>query len=279
MSSKNQKIKILGDFLKSRRERIKPDHVSIVGRFGTRRTPGLRREEVAHLAGVSITWYTWLEQGRAVTASREVIESVGKALQLSSDEHLHLLRLANYGGEGESYPNAKEIYPELQNIIDQMNYPAIIANNRTEVLAYNQMASEIIADFHAIPAEKRVMARLIFTDPNLRKQLANWKEFANYTFGVFRMYYDQKADDLDLWYEEFVRRMCEESEEFLTLWRLHDVQQKKAILYTFDHLVAGRLFFQLNTFSNINGNGNLHCCVFTPSADTDTEQKLVHIRK
>ena len=277
MSSDNQKIKVLGDFLKSRRERIKPDHVSIVGRFGTRRTPGLRREEVAHLAGVSITWYTWLEQGRAVTASREVIESVGKALQLSSEEHLHLLRLANYGGEEDSYPIAKEIDPELQNIIDQLSYPAIIANNRTEVLAYNQMASEIITDFHAIPAENRVMTRLVFTDPNLRKQLANWKEFADFTLGVFRMYFDQKADDL--WYEEFVRQMCEESEEFLTLWRLHDVHLKKAIHYTFDHLVAGRLYFKLNTFSNINGNENLHCCVFTPIAGTDTEQKLVHIRK
>ncbi|MDQ0875764.1 transcriptional regulator with XRE-family HTH domain [Paenibacillus sp. V4I3] len=277
MSSENQKIKVLGDFLKSRRERIKPDHVSIVGRFGTRRTPGLRREEVAHLAGVSITWYTWLEQGRAVTASREVIESISKALELTSDEHLHLLRLANYGGDGDSYPNAKEIDPELQNIIDQLNYPAIIANNRTEVLAYNRMASEIIVDFDAIPVEKRVMTHLIFTDPNLRKQLVNWKEFADFTLGVFRMYFDQKAGDL--WYEEFVRRMCEESEEFLTLWRLHDVHLKKAIHYTFDHLVAGRLFFQLNTFSNINGNENLHCCVFTPIAGTDTEQKLVHIRK
>jgi transcriptional regulator with XRE-family HTH domain len=277
MSSENQKINILGDFLKSRRARIKPDHVSTVGRFGTRRTPGLRREEVAHLAGVSITWYTWLEQGRAVTASREVIESVGKALQLSSEEHLHLLRLANYGGEGGSYPNANEIDPELQNIIDQLKYPAIIANNRTEVLAYNQMASEIITDFHAIPAEKRVMTRLIFTDPILRKQLANWKEFADFTSGVFRMYFDQKAGDL--WYEEFVRQMCEESEEFQTLWRLHDVQQKKAIHYTFDHLVAGRLYFKLNTFDNINGNENLHCCVFTPISDTDTEQKLVYIRK
>ena len=75
----------------------------IIGRFGRRRTPGLRREEVAHLAGVSITWYTWLEQGRVVTTSREVIESVGKALQLSSEEHLHLLRLANFGGEADSY--------------------------------------------------------------------------------------------------------------------------------------------------------------------------------
>ncbi|ULO07636.1 helix-turn-helix domain-containing protein [Paenibacillus sp. 19GGS1-52] len=277
MSLENEKIKILGDFLRSRRERIKPDHVEMVGRFGRRRTPGLRREEVAHLAGVSITWYTWLEQGRVITTSREVIESIGKALQLSSEEHLHLLRLANYGGDGDSSPHSEEINIGLQNIIDQLHYPAIIANLRTEVLAYNRMASEIIVDFHAIPAENRVMARLIFTHPNLRNQLANWKEFADFTLGVFRSYFDQKVNDP--WNEEFVRQMCKESEEFMTLWRLHDVQQKKAILYTFDHPTAGRLFFQLNTFSHINGNQNLHCCVFTPVAGTDTEQKLADIQK
>lgn len=277
MSLENEKIKILGDFLRSRRERIKPDHVERVGRFGRRRTPGLRREEVAHLAGVSITWYTWLEQGRVITTSREVIESVGRALQLSSEEHLHLLRLANYGGDGDSSPHGEEMNIGLQNIIDQLHYPAIIANLRTEVLAYNRMASEIIVDFHAIPAAKRVMTRLIFTHPNLRNQLANWKEFADFTLGVFRSYFDQKVNDP--WNEEFVRQMCKESEEFMTLWRLHDVQQKKAILYTFDHPTAGRLFFQLNTFSHINGNQNLHCCVFTPVAGTDTEQKLADIQK
>lgn len=277
MSSGNQKIKILGEFLKSRRERIKPDHVGIVSHFGRRRTPGLRREEVAYLAGVSITWYTWLEQGRVITTSREVIESVGKALQLSSEEHLHLLRLANYGREENPYPHAEEVTPGFQSIIDQLHYPAIIANHRTEVLAYNQMASEIIVDFHTIPAAKRVMTRLVFTDPNLRKQLANWDEFANYTIGVFRSYFDQKVEDP--WFEESVLQMSQESKEFLVLWRLHNVQQKKAILYTFDHPVAGRLFFQLNSFANINGNADLHCCVFIPVAGTDTEQKLTDIRK
>ena len=277
MPLENEKNKILGDFLRSRRERIKPDHAEMVSRFGRRRTPGLRREEVAHLAGVSITWYTWLEQGRVITTSREVIESVGRALQLSSEEHRHLLRLANYGEELDSFPNSEEINPGIQSIIDQLNYPAIIANLRTEVLAYNRMATEIIADFHAIPADKRVMTRLIFTDPNLRKQVANWKELADYTIGVFRSYFDQKAGDP--WYEEFVQEMCKDSEEFLTLWRLHDVQQKKAILYTFDHPVVGRLNFQLNSFTHINGNENLHCCVFTPIIGTDTEQKLLAIRK
>ncbi|MEW9699551.1 helix-turn-helix transcriptional regulator [Paenibacillus sp. SI8] len=277
MVLENEKIKILGDFLKSRRERIKPERIEIASRFGRRRTPGLRREEVAQLAGVSITWYTWLEQGRVASVSREVIESVARALQLSTDEQVHLLRLADYGGERNASSNTGEAYPELQTIIDQINYPAIIANHRTEVLAYNRMATEIITDFHAIPADERVMTRLIFADPNLREQLVNWNEFANYTMGVFRMYYDQKAGDR--WFEAFVQQMCLECEEFQLLWRLHNVQQKKATLYTFDHCVAGRLFFQLNTFSNINGDEDLHCCIFTPIANTGMEEKLAELRK
>ncbi|WP_419875380.1 helix-turn-helix transcriptional regulator [Candidatus Pristimantibacillus sp. PTI5] len=277
MAIGNEKTKILGEFLKSRRERIKPEHVDIIGRFGRRRTPGLRREEVAHLAGVSITWYTWLEQGRVITTSREVIESIGRALQLSPDEHLHLLHLANYGGEGDSCPPAEDMNPVLQSIIDQLHYPAIIASERTEVLAFNRMASEIIVDFHAVPAAERVMTRLIFLDPNLRKQLVNWKEFADYTLGVFRSNYDQKAGDH--WFEQFVSKMCQESEEFQALWRMHDVQHKKAVLYTYDHPSAGQLFFQLISFSNLNGNPNFHCCVFTPIAGTDTERKLAGIGK
>lgn len=277
MAADNNKFRILGDFLKSRRERIKPDHIEIASRYGRRRTPGLRREEVAQLANVSITWYTWLEQGRVASVSREVLESVARALQLSTDELAHLLRLADYGGEKNASPSNGEAYPELQIIIDQVNYPAIIANHRTQVLAHNRMAAEIITDFHSIPVEERVMTRLIFADPNLREQLVNWDAFANYTIGVFRTYYDQQIGDP--WFESFVQQMCLECEEFKRLWRLHNIQHKTAILYTFDHCIAGRLFFQLNTFSNINGDADLHCCIFTPIAGTDTEMKLADLRQ
>lgn len=277
MSIEKEKNKILGDFIRSRRERMRPEIDSMVSRFGRRRTPGLRREEVASLAGVSVTWYTWLEQGRVVTTSREVIESVGRALQLSPEENLHLLRLANYHIENEAYPNSEEINTVLQAIIDQLQYPAIIANHRTEVLAYNRGASEIIVDFNALPASQRIMTRLIFTDPNLRQRIVNWEEFANYAVGICRSYYDHNLGEP--WYEQFVQQMCQENEEFLTLWRQHDVQHKKAIPYTFDHPVAGRLFLQINTFNTINGNENLHCCVFAPAANTDTIHKLVDLNR
>lgn len=276
MSLVNERNKILGDFLKSRRERMQPEPSIIVGRLGRRRTPGLRREEVAHLAGVSLTWYTWLEQGRVDTVSKEVIESVARALQLTSEEYTHLLRLANFVGERDLGSKMEKVTDNLQGIIEHMNYPAIVTNHRTEVLAYNPLATNIIAEFPKLPAGERVMTRILFTDSRLRKQLMNWEEVANYTIGRFRSSFDQQIGDP--WFEELANQLCRESEEFQALWRLHNVQQKKAILYTLEHPVAGRLNFELNSFSNINGNENLHCCIFTPIADTDTEQKLMHFR-
>ncbi|MBB3114783.1 transcriptional regulator with XRE-family HTH domain [Paenibacillus phyllosphaerae] len=277
MSITNVKSKILGDFLKTRRERMKPDPSDVVGRLGRRRTPGLRREEVAHLAGVSLTWYTWLEQGRVVTVSKEVIISVARALQLSSEEYMHLLGLANYAGERELSPKSEEVYEGIQGIIDQLNCPAIITNHRTEVLAYNRLATEIIIDFRGVPTDKRVMTWILFSDPQLRKRLVNWDEFAKYTAGRFRSSYDQEIGDP--WFDKLTNQLCEESEEFQAFWRLHDVQQKKSIPYTLEHPAAGRLFFELTSFSNINGNANLHCCIFTPVAGTDTERRLADIQK
>ncbi|MFB9328062.1 helix-turn-helix transcriptional regulator [Paenibacillus aurantiacus] len=272
MALDNQKNKILGQFLKSRRERLNPERIEMASRFGRRRTPGLRREEVAHLAGVSITWYTWLEQGRVAFVSREVIDSVSRALQLTAEEYAHLLRLANYEGIAEAAPEPVNVNPELHALIGQLDYPSIIANHRTEVLAYNRMATEIIADFDAMPPQERVMTRILFADPRLNEQLVNREEIRDYTIGVFRMNHDQKPDDL--WFDAFVREMCLKSVEFEQKWRLHDVQQKKAMLFTLDHPGAGLLHFQLNSFSNINGNPDLHCCIFTPVAGTDTAHKL-----
>lgn len=277
MALENQKNKILGQFLKSRRERMNPDRIDMASRFGRRRTPGLRREEVAQLAGVSITWYTWLEQGRVNFVSREVIDSVSRALELSAEEYAHLLRLANYEGVADVKPEAENVQPELQTLIDHLEYPSIIANHRTEVLAYNRMAAEIIADFDAMRPEERVMTRVLFADPRLNEQLVNREEIRDYTIGVFRMNHDQKLDDL--WFEAFVREMCLKSEEFARKWRLHDVKQKKAILFTLEHGALGRLDFQLNSFSNINGNPDLHCCIFTPVAGTDTGHKIAALRR
>ncbi|UUZ80481.1 helix-turn-helix transcriptional regulator [Paenibacillus sp. P26] len=272
VSMESSRLKVLGDFLKSRRERLQPEQAGIPNWFGRRRTPGLRREEVAILAGVSVTYYTWLEQGREVAASKEVIESIGRALHLSPDERLHLLRL--WSPEKSDVPptGTESVKPEWQNIIDQVAYPAIIANDRTEVLAWNRAACEIIADFQSMSDQERVLIRTFFMNPYFRNHISNWGEFASYSVAVFRSYYDLHTGNA--WFRDTVERLAEESEEFGSMWRLHDIQQKKASRFILNHPRAGELAFEINTFVSLNCNTDLHFCIYTPITGTSTEHRL-----
>jgi hypothetical protein len=117
------------------------------------------------------------------------------------------------------------INPEWQNIIDQLACPSFICNDRSEVLAWNQAANEIIADFSSLSDQDRVMIRLLFVDPELRRRMLNWEEYALYAVAVFWSYYDKHAGDP--WFGETVERLCEESTEFEAMWGLHNIQLKK----------------------------------------------------
>ncbi|MBW7454859.1 helix-turn-helix transcriptional regulator [Paenibacillus sepulcri] len=255
-------MKTLGEFLKSRRERLQPEQAGINFSYGRRRTPGLRREEAALLAGVSVTYYTWLEQGRDVAVSREVIESIAKALQLTEDERLHLIQLSSPHSSGPSVSMDAQINSEWQIIINQLTYPAFITNDRSEVLAWNQAANEIIADFAALPAQERVLIRLLFVDPELRRRLINWVEFARYSVGVYRTYYDNYA--ADPWYRETVEQLIMDSAEFAAMWERHDIQLKRVSRVLYQVPGAGERMYDINSFDSLNGNMNLHCCVYIP---------------
>jgi transcriptional regulator with XRE-family HTH domain len=168
----------LGAFLKSRRDRLQPKEAGLKGSYGQRRTPGLRREEVTVLAGVSATYYIWLEQGREVTVSKEIIENIGKALQLTLDERMHLLQLWNPNESNAFSSIDMTLNPQWLNIIEQLTYPSFISNERCEVLAWNRAANEVIADFSSLSVPDRKMIRLLFVDPELRRRMINWEEFA-----------------------------------------------------------------------------------------------------
>ncbi|MGQ7887212.1 helix-turn-helix transcriptional regulator [Paenibacillus sp. WC2504] len=271
MGADNNKLKVLGDYLKSRRERLHPEQAGFQHSYGRRRTPGLRREEVAILAGVSATYYTWLEQGREVTASREVIESIGRALQLSSDERLHLLRL--WSPENTGAPQRQEqIKPEWQSIIDHLAFPAYVANDRTEVIAWNQAACEIITDFSSMSNEERVLMRIFFMDSYFRNHMRNWDEFARYSVAVFRSYLER--NDGDVWFKETAERLAADCSEFDSLWRMHDIQLKKTSQFLLNHPGAGELAFEINSFVSMNADSDLHFCIFTPITGTPTEKRL-----
>lgn len=270
MANENSRSKTLGEFLKSRRNRLQPEQAGFASSYGQRRTPGLRREEVALLAGVSATYYTWLEQGREVTASKDIIENIGKALQLTEDERLHLMELWN-PNEPDAVSSANTaLNPQWRNIIEQLPYPSFISNDRCEVLAWNREANETIADFSSMSDSERNMIRLLFFDAELRRRLINWEEFAMYSVAVFRTYYDKHRDDP--WFENMVKRLCEESTEFESMWKLHNIQLKKVSRVSYR--LAGAVnpvFYDINSFASPSDNPDLHVCIYTPVLGADAE--------
>lgn len=220
-----------------------------------------------------MTYYTWLEQGRDVAVSREIIESIAKALQLTEDERLHLIQLSSPHSSGPSVSMDAQINSEWQIIINQLTYPAFITNDRSEVLAWNQAANEIIADFAALPAQERVLIRLLFVDPELRRRLINWEEFARYSVGVYRTYYDNYA--ADPWYRETIEQLIMDSAEFAAMWELHDIQLKRVSRVLYHIPGAGERMYDINSFDSLNGNMNLHCCVYIPVASEEAEAKRI----
>src|SRR5262249_46300429 len=165
----------LAGFLRSRRERIAPEQVGLPP-AARRRTPGLRREEVATLAGVGVTWYTWLEQGRDINASPQVLEAVARTLLLDPHEREHLFRLAE-GPDGTGAPDCQALPPAVQVVLDQLvPYPACVRNARYDLLgwnsAYEHLTGQRIAD---LPFQERNSLWQIFTSPGLRAAMIDWE--------------------------------------------------------------------------------------------------------
>lgn len=269
MTSGSSKFRILGDYIRSRRNRLQPEQAGISDSYSQRRTPGLRREEVAMLAGVSATYYTWLEQGREVTASREIIENIGRALQLTPDERKHLMELWN-PHDTEPVPSINTVLnPQWQDIISQLAYPSFISNERSEILAWNKAAADIIFDFDSLPASERVLLRLMFTDPSLQQRMENWEEFARHSVAVFRTYFDKQQGDP--FYKEFVDRLCADSPEFKRIWELHDVELKRVNRVNIRKPAADAYdVYDINSVASIADHPDLHICVYTPVLNART---------
>lgn len=269
MTYDSRKAKALGAFLRSRRERLSPEEAGVRFSNGSRKTPGLRREEVAVLAGVSVTYYTWLEQGRDVTPSFDIIESIAIALKLSSDEKSHLFDLWN---TNSSKTTSVSVVPgveyfQLQRIIEQLKYPSYITNEKTEILGWNQAAIEMVADFSSWPANDRYFIKLFFKDEEIRRRIVNIDEFTNYAVAVFRTYHDKYRDDP--WYEETVEQLLASSSEFEQMWGQYDIQQKKVSRVFLR--VAGiddPVGFDIHSLVDLSTSPDVHICVYTPVVES-----------
>jgi len=247
----------LGDFLRSRRNRLSPEAVGLpAGR--RRRTPGLRREEVAQLAGIGTDWYIRLEQGRTVSPSAMTVDSLSRALRLNPVEEAHLRALTR---NAERQPFVREIVPEsLQRTVEALNLPAYVTGRRWDVLAWNKAAAEIFA-FDRVPEEDRNTLILVLTNPKTRKLFgAGWAEEAKRMVAQFRATYDLWARDAA--FTALVERLRSECPEFGTWWEAHDLRESVAGQKQLTHPRKGALRLQYTSFQ-ANDDPGLKLVIYT----------------
>ncbi len=267
------RLQALSAFLKSQRAKISPESVGFPA--GTRRrTPGLRREEVAQLAGVSTTWYTWLEQGRDIQASPSVLDCVAGALKMNADERKYLYSLAIEDGSTTYAPENEplRISPSLQKIITGLEHcPVIVSDRMCNIVGWNQAACHVFLDFDRIPPEERNMIRLLFSRREFRRLAVNWEQFASGFLSMFRSYYGRYVSDE--WYERFLREMTEAHPEFRSMWEHGQVSYAPEVHLEFRHAKAGKMVYELTSLS-VSGQDDLRLSIYTPAPDTPTESKL-----
>lgn len=264
----------LGDFIKSRRHRLQPEAAGIRSSRGRRRTPGLRREEVAYLAHVSVTYYTWLEQGREKNPSPEVLSHISQALQLDEDERRHLFDLVALDPVmiGTASKPEKTDIGFLQNLVDQLRYPSFIANEVADTIVWNRGAELVVADFGRLPENERNMVTLLFLDPEYPKRLVNWEEFARYMTALIRAGFDRFKDNL-LYMERF-EHLKRGSKDFARMWDWHEIRQKSTIPVQYRLPDGQILSFTIHCAAAIDNDPGVRWCFFVPTPSSGTEERL-----
>jgi len=258
----------LAAFLRSRRERITPDQVGLPS-FGRRRTPGLRREEVAQLAGVGVTWYTWLEQGRDIKVSEQVLDAIARTLHMDVHERAHLFTLA--GAPAPAAPKKFDVSPPILAILGRLApYPAAVYNARTDILAYNE-PFDWLFDVHDMPLEERNSTLQCFLNPEWRARMLDWEDKVPRTVAQLRAAMAEHIDE-PAW-KSLVKRLRQESPRFEELWNRHDVQPMHSYTKHFYHPVAGTLIFE-PTHLWFGSRSEIRLSTFVPG-DGDTAAKLV----
>ncbi|WP_068613435.1 helix-turn-helix transcriptional regulator [Paenibacillus tuaregi] len=271
------RLEALSEFLKTQRSKIHPHTVGLPP--GTRRrTPGLRREEVAALAGVSTTWYTWLEQGRDIKVSPSVLDAIAGALQLNTDERKYLYDLALESSMHTKPADTGEnpaISPSLSRILQELRYcPTIISDRRCHIVGWNAAAAHVFLDFEMIPEQERNMIKLLFTKKELRSLAVNWEHFVRGFLAIFRAYYGQYV--ADPWYSDFVQDMTQNYPDFRDLWNESAVSTAPEVLIEFRHAKVGKMLFDLTSLQ-VQGHADLRCSVYTPVQSSKTEAKLARL--
>ncbi|KOV82374.1 helix-turn-helix transcriptional regulator [Nocardia sp. NRRL S-836] len=235
----------LSEFLRSRRARLSPDDVGLPQFGRTRRVPGLRREELAQLAGVSVAYYTRLEQGNGRNVSAEVWDSIARALRLSDAEHAHLRNLTQCRSRKKKKAQRTHVRPALKHLLDNIGVPAYIGGRRSDILAWNPMAAALFGDWAELEPRERNWGRLIFLRPSCQELFVNWESKAADVVAFLRMDAGCFPDDPEL--AALVGELSVKSALFRTLWAKHDVKEKSFGTKVLRHPLVGEMTLAYET--------------------------------
>ncbi len=237
----------LGDFLRGRRGALEPGEVGLSVDGRVRRVPGLRREELAQLAHVSVDYIVRLEQGRTQRVSRSVLDALADALQLAADERAYLFTLADVAPERQP-AGRPEVHPQLRQLLDGMvDIPAMVLHRRMDVLAWNRGAAALLTDFGVLPVAHRNLIRLTFLDETFRRLYADWPRAARECVAVLRMEAGQHPRDQSL--AALVGELSVRDADFRAWWADHRVRGPRQLAKTYHHPVAGTLTLDVQQFT------------------------------
>jgi transcriptional regulator with XRE-family HTH domain len=259
---------LLGAYLKDRRAKLDP------AAFGfppeRRRTPGLRREEVAQRANISPTWYTWLEQGRGGAPSADVLDRIARALMLTDVEREHLFLLGLGRPPEVRYRKDEGVTPRLQRVLDALEpSPALIRTAIWDVVAWNRAATVMLTDYGSLPPEQRNVLRFIFLDPRVRAAQYDWESVARFVVGAFRV--DAARAGAAAEVEPLVDELCRLSPEFRLMWRDNDVRSHGEGVKQIRHPILGLIAFEYSAFA-VDGRPDLSMVVYNPVTPDDAKK-------
>jgi transcriptional regulator with XRE-family HTH domain len=271
MTSATQRAQ-LSEFLKNCRARLQPAAVGLP-QATRRRTPGLRREDVAALAGLSATWYTWLEQGRDVRASDRILESLSRTLRLSPEERDYLFSLAQ-SRPAPLQPSQPQDVPEtVKRTLDALNVPAEVINPRWDVVYWNPMVKRCFRDYDALPPERRNLMRILMTSPEYQEDPVEYEAMARRIIAKLRVDYSQAAGDAS--FDALIEELNEVSPMFRELWRSPEIRSRSEGVHLLKHPQLGGITFEHTSYV-VEGVPSLRVVIFSPH-DSESAAKIAQL--
>ncbi|MBB3308779.1 transcriptional regulator with XRE-family HTH domain [Rhizobium sp. BK196] len=258
----------LGTFLRDRRSRLDP---TVFGFSGRRRTPGLRREEVAQRANISPTWYTWLEQGRGGAPSADVLNRIASGLMLTEPEREHLFILGLGRPPEVRYRAIEGISPRLQRLIDALEVsPALVRTAAWDIVAWNRAATVVMTDYGKLAPGDRNVLRLLFSNPAVRNVQHDWEAMARFVVGAFRADAARAGATSEI--SDLVEELCRTSAEFKRIWEENEVIAHGEGTKRLKHPVLGDIELEYSGFA-IDGRPDLNMVVYNP-VDPDLAERI-----